>query len=285
MTDAELTTLIRRMTLSEAPGGLGSSILATAKAEAINLLAQLITSASPESFEKKVVISPTNTNVPIFAIPSDCRSVKKIWDYYGTAGTISAIADNGSGLIRVTHDMTLEDGQVITIHDVAGCTEANDTWQVDYVDATNVDLVGSTFTNAYTSGGRIFIERPETYEYPLTRRGSNFSSANDDTKFYSRKDNIIIDDPEFTNDIIVLYRYFPSALSEIPDHLHFGIYAFASIMLIGSPTSKDPNYGILQKNLTLCQGLWDTAQRLAKSYRPVLENDNISDERTIKRWI
>ena len=71
--------------------------------------------------------------------------------------TISNCADNGAGLIRVTtstnHGLTT--GDCINIAGVLGTTEANGDWVVTVIDVTNIDLQGSTFTNAYTSGGLI----------------------------------------------------------------------------------------------------------------------------------
>lgn len=69
--------------------------------------------------------------------------------------TISNVADNGAGLIRITTSVTNNraNSDWITISSVGGTTEANGTWQITTVDATNFDLVNSTYTNAYTSGG------------------------------------------------------------------------------------------------------------------------------------
>lgn len=71
--------------------------------------------------------------------------------------TIVGAANNGSGLIRlvVADSSSFATGQVKTVLDVAGTTEANGTWTITVVDATHIDLQGSTFTNAYVSGGTI----------------------------------------------------------------------------------------------------------------------------------
>jgi hypothetical protein len=80
--------------------------------------------------------------------------------------TISGAADNGSGAIRLTVS-ALTNGaftlgavgaqaqNFIEVQDVGGTTEANGSWAYTIIDATHIDLVGSTFTNAYTSGGAI----------------------------------------------------------------------------------------------------------------------------------
>jgi hypothetical protein len=79
--------------------------------------------------------------------------------------TISGAANNGSGLIRLTisaltagtppsnTDLNIEN--TVTVYGVVGTTEANATWRFTIIDATHIDLVGSTFSNAYVSGGSI----------------------------------------------------------------------------------------------------------------------------------
>lgn len=70
---------------------------------------------------------------------------------------VSTCAANSAGLIRVTtttaHTLSTDNG--VTIASVVGTTEANGDWVITVVDATNFDLQGSTFTNAYVSGGTV----------------------------------------------------------------------------------------------------------------------------------
>jgi hypothetical protein len=71
-----------------------------------------------------------------------------------TEKTITGAVNNGSGLIRITatgHGYTT--GDAIGIYGVGGTTEANGAWDITVIDANTFDLQGSTFTNAYTSGG------------------------------------------------------------------------------------------------------------------------------------
>lgn len=71
--------------------------------------------------------------------------------------TITGAANNGAGLIRlsVASTTTFATGQKKTVLDVQGTVEANGTWTITVVDGTHIDLQGSTFTNAWTSGGTI----------------------------------------------------------------------------------------------------------------------------------
>ena len=71
---------------------------------------------------------------------------------------ITGAANNGSGLIRITvaSTATLATNQIIAISGVAGTVEANaENWKITVIDATHIDLVGSSFINAYVSGGTI----------------------------------------------------------------------------------------------------------------------------------
>jgi hypothetical protein len=71
---------------------------------------------------------------------------------------ITGAASNGSGLIRLTvaSTATLTTGQIISVSGVVGTVEANgEHWVMTVVDSTHVDLQGSTFANAYVSGGII----------------------------------------------------------------------------------------------------------------------------------
>lgn len=73
------------------------------------------------------------------------------------AQTISTAANNGSGLIRITVASTtgFATGNKKTVSGVVGTVEANNYWTITVIDATHIDLQGSTFTNAYVSGGTI----------------------------------------------------------------------------------------------------------------------------------
>ena len=285
MTDDELNTFIRRLTLTRNPAILSDAMLTSAKTEAITILGEMLQAASPETWQKKVSITADYDNTPIFTIPSDNRGIKAVWDYDGAAGIITGAADNGAGLIRITHNLTIEDEERVVIHDVAGCTEANGTWQITYVDSTNLDLVGSTFASAYTSGGRCFREHPDTYNYPIERTPSEYQTKDSETHYYYQAGKIVIDDADFENDIVVLYRYAPTTLTEIPSYLHSGIYAFAVILLAKIPDRGSAMLAVVEKNIKICQGLWDAALRAARTYSPIMQPSGISSVSSIKKWL
>lgn len=78
----------------------------------------------------------------------------------GSTAVLGA-ANNGSGLIRIQVASTtgLATNTLKNINQVAGCIEANGTWPVTVIDATHFDLQGSTFVNAYVSGGIVYPGR------------------------------------------------------------------------------------------------------------------------------
>jgi hypothetical protein len=68
---------------------------------------------------------------------------------------ITGAANNGSGLIRITAvNHTFRDGESRHDH---GCRRHHGSerlnWRITVITANTFDLQGSTFTNAYTSGG------------------------------------------------------------------------------------------------------------------------------------
>ncbi len=71
---------------------------------------------------------------------------------------ITGAANNGSGLIRIAVASTaaLATNQIIAISGVVGTVEANaEDWKITVIDGTHFDLIGSSFVNAYVSGGTI----------------------------------------------------------------------------------------------------------------------------------
>ena len=63
-------------------------------------------------------------------------------------------AANSGGLIQITaNGHKFNTGNNVTIASVGGTTEANGNWVVTRTGGNTFTLNGSTFTNAYTSGG------------------------------------------------------------------------------------------------------------------------------------
>ncbi|TPN44873.1 hypothetical protein [Mesorhizobium sp. B1-1-7] len=70
-------------------------------------------------------------------------------------------------------------GDVRTVFGVVGTTEANGTWTITVIDATHIDLQGTTFANVYTSGGSINgqWDSTNTNNWVTTSGGTNYGQT------------------------------------------------------------------------------------------------------------
>lgn len=75
-----------------------------------------------------------------------------------TSWAISSIVDNGSGAVRLktASPHSLVSGDQVTIQGVTGSVAVNTLWTVTVVDATHIDLNGSTFQATYGGGGAVY---------------------------------------------------------------------------------------------------------------------------------
>lgn len=72
-----------------------------------------------------------------------------------------ALADNGSGLIRVTHNThSMQTGERIHMQGVEGVPNANGTWYITRIDNHNYDLKDSVFSGTHTSGTGEWLRAP-----------------------------------------------------------------------------------------------------------------------------
>ena len=78
-----------------------------------------------------------------------------------SSATVTGASNNGSGAIRLTVNSTapLVGKPKVAVWGVVGTTEANNAlpWNFTIIDGTHIDLIGSTFTNAYISGGNVSV--------------------------------------------------------------------------------------------------------------------------------
>jgi len=70
---------------------------------------------------------------------------------------VTDAVDNGSGEIRLTIGNTngYITGQGVIVQEVQGVSNADGNWYITVVNETQIDLNGSTFSGAYTSGGYV----------------------------------------------------------------------------------------------------------------------------------
>ena len=70
---------------------------------------------------------------------------------------VTGTASGTSSRVRLTVTSTTgwTTGDIKDVASVGGTTEANGTWTINVIDGTHIDLVGTTYANAWTSGGYV----------------------------------------------------------------------------------------------------------------------------------
>jgi hypothetical protein len=107
-------------------------------------------------------------------------------DLIKTDKAITAAADNGSGLVRLTSNAHgYVNNDFIMVYGVVGTTEANGLWRISGVTANTFDLVGSAFVNAYVSGGN--ATENGSYKWAFGAWGGDRGWAGLVTYFQQRK--------------------------------------------------------------------------------------------------
>ena len=121
---------------------------------------------------------------------------------------ISGAANNGAGLIRLTTTIphTYVSGDRVNVLNVGGVPNATGQWTVKIPNSTHVDLVGSTFAGAYTSGGTVlrfyagmlaqtFATGPSFQNYTLRAFADGSLKINNATIELTGTDGSIVIDP------------------------------------------------------------------------------------------
>ena len=131
------------------------------------------------------------------------------------ATTITGAADNGSGLIRITTSAAhgYSNGNFIAVRSVLGTVEANNDWSISGVTGTTFDLVGSTFTNAWTSGG----------------------TANKIIEVSSPYTEAQLEDVYYTPDSDLLYMVHPDVTPKVLTRTSATTFTITDLELIGGP--------------------------------------------------
>lgn len=116
-------------------------------------------------------------NVMTVSGVAGCTEANGTWTIsnVNVALSVTGAADNGNGGIRLTVSSTarLIPGGQVTVAGVTGTVEANGTWRAQIVDATHVDLQGSTFATAWVSGGTL----TGLDAFAIDLQGSSFAHA------------------------------------------------------------------------------------------------------------
>ena len=251
--------------------------IATVTLRGVTVLGLEIRKADQSIYNTRKSIASSGS-IYVFDEPSDCHVIQKVWDLAGNAKSITGAANNGSGAIRMTSAAHgFDDDEIVFQHDVGGTIEANDTWKIENATADTYDLVGSTFANTYTSGGKVYADPSNPDEI----RKINLAEATlaHSNSWYPRNNKIIVDDAGFSNDIILDYIRNPSALTDIPDEFHEWFIGFGVDDLMVVPPPDMPDYqdkiNTLQRHRNQMLKIEDEIRRTLK---PSNEPSYIRDE-------
>jgi len=180
---------------------------------------------------------------------------------------VTGAANNGVGLIRITaisHGRTTGDTAVVS--DVGGTTEANGTWVITKITNDTLDLQGSTFVHAYTSGGKIGIRAAtKTLQISYDSEFGPWSDVSGKTWISDASENY---NDALTNQI-VWYRigvkagnYFSGSSSV---ELSVGTGSKTGVVMVTAYGSTTSVTGIVVKTLgnysatnTWAEGLWSS---------------------------
>lgn len=102
-------------------------------------------------------------NATTFNLPDFRGFVARGWDHgvgrdpNTSALSVTGAANNGSGAIRLTmaSTSTLATGMTVSVANVGGVSNATGKWVITVISSTTLDLVGSTWSGTYTSGGTV----------------------------------------------------------------------------------------------------------------------------------
>lgn len=233
MDQATITSETRRWLQQIKALSVSDTDIANMTIRGVKQLWLMLKAADPDFVRRRTSISST-TN--IFALPSDCMTVNRVWNMLTTAGSVEATSNVGGEVnIQITaHGFSDDDN--ITLHDVGGTTEANGTWNISKVDADNFTLDGSTYANAWTSGGKAFEEK-STFTQIFKINSNKRRGVNDDRWFLQGK-NIVVDQLSFAYDIVIDYEARPSAVTDIPEEYHEGLISFCFLQFL--PQARKP---------------------------------------------
>ena len=238
MDQTEITRAVRRGIREPSPRTVSDAQITAVTLRGVLVVGMAIKRVDPSFFYTRKVVT---SNTHIFSYPSDCMTVLKVWDLKTNAIVLTGAADSGAGLVRITSvDHGFSSNDIIQINDVLGTTEANDTSKITVITDDTFDLIGSVFANTYVSGGLAYKEPSRFYE--INKIILDEATNNDSEHWYPKARNVVIDNPTFSDDIILNYDSAPSAITDIPAEYHEYLVSFGVVDLMRIPKSDDSEY-------------------------------------------
>lgn len=252
MTDGSIKSAIRRAIREPRVVKVSAAVLTHTVSEAVTVLGIKLKQHAPDSLKSRKTITSTTH---IFDYPSDCDVLGNVWDLDTNAGTITgATAATPIVITEVAHGRSTDD--IVTIHDIAGNTLANGTFKITKIDADTYSLNSTVGAVAWTSGGKAFEETTSFLKMDIIPESE--STLDDDSEYFLRSSQIIVDDVDFTNDLLITYIHSVSGITDIPTKYHLGIVAFGVMYLMDMPDPEARDFGPKKKALDFYSDIWQS---------------------------
>lgn len=274
MNTAEIRDYIRRGIREPSPRMVSDDDIDNTVLEGVKVVGLKIKAKDQEFYN---VRSSLASNTHVFSWPSDCATIIHVWDMDTNAGDITA-ASNASPIVITSASHGFSDGDIVIVHGVLGNTAANGTWKVANKTDDTFELYGSTGNAAWTSGGKVFEAEGAGFER-LSKIAMSQSTMSNDTVWFPRGKTIVVDDPDFTNDLVIDYEKKPSVITDIPDEYHMALVSFGVIHAIRIPAQDQPDYPDKVRSLQYFTSMYDTILgRIDQTLRTDTEPYNLPDE-------
>lgn len=243
MTESEIITEIRRLIRETSPVSVSNTDISAVIRRGVAMMGMLIKESAPSYHTRKAVLV---SDSHVFTLPSDCLSVRNVWDS-GTTATAITGATNEDPIQITAGTHGLSDGDTVLVSGVVGNTAANGIWVSGAVDDDNVTLTGSEGNAAYESGG--YVIKLLQNATKISRKSSGNASLTDRYSWYPQNNKLVVDWLDISNDLIIEYSYRPTEITDIPAEYHDGVIAYGVVRLMKMPNGKDPSFSDKRKVL------------------------------------
>ena len=265
MTEAEIIAAIRRGIREPSARKVKDSDLSAAITRAVRLLGLEIEQADNTYFLTEDLLS---SDTHVFDLPSDCCPVLQVGDLGASALEMTDDTD-GTPIVITCASHGFSDDDIVNIFGVQGNTDANGVWKVANATTDTFELYGSSGSSAYTSGGKVIklpaLSNSEDFFDRIDPIDATSATYDDDSKWFSQDKKVVINDPDFTNDILINYTKAPTDIDDIPVEYHDGLVAFGVINYIQMPKPDDKAYDNKVYSLKYHTSVWDMVIKQIRS--------------------
>lgn len=267
MDQTTITARVRQAIREPSPRFVSDSDIEAATIRACKVLGLMIKKKDTDFMKVRASLTSTTH---VFTWPTNARTINRVWDMGTSAITITG-ASSASPIVITAASHGFSDDDIVIVHDVGGNTAANGTFKITYIGANSFSLDGSTYNAAYTSGGKVFAVTGNDWT-PMDKISLDESTMQADDRFFMRGRAIVVDYPEFTNDLVVDYTKIAAELTDIDDEYHDALVSWDVINLIRIPDQEAKDYGDKVETKAFHTDIWKS---MTSALQETLETDTV----------